>query len=306
MEIYKNKYIKYKEKYLELKRKLVQKGGESNVFYLFTTGIAYTTNDSGENTRDGEAQLVDVWNSFLRRAIIDRIPGFINQIHISHHDILIDEVSRAAQENPEPLVEKFNNLLQRADIESDERIVTSKFTSEPLNLEEVRKLPHLVLDLAHIFRYDERVPRTIYTIYEDNPNPYPISSIYIGFLGNEYIDNGYSNRNILDVPLFTVNILETGDLQTTTYIDRFIDLEYKFNVFEPDDFFKDKIVNFKKSVIPDWRAKYGNLKDFDDTYNNQEVVKAVFDYLVELIYQRGIPEGELIAELKKQFISLLG
>ncbi len=305
MENYKNKYLKYKSKYQELKKKLGQKGGDVNEFYLYTTGIAYTIDDTGDNTRDGDPLLINYWNSVLRKIIIDKIPEYINRIHISHHDILVNEISGTYPIDPEPIVKRFNEMLQREDIGSNERIATSSFTNQPLNLDEVRTRSHLVLDFAHIFRYDKNIPRVIYNVNEEVPNPYPISAIYLGFIGEEFIDNGYSNRNIIDIPLFTVNVTETGENQTTTYIDRFIDLRYDYNVYEPNLFFFNKIKQFKTSLYPDWRAKYGNLSAFDDIFNNQTVVKQIFDYLVELIYERGVVEEQLIPELRARFLSLM-
>ncbi len=298
MSDYRQKYLKYKNKYLKLKQ--IQKGG-LGPFYVYTTGIGYTSGDTLPNDRTGVPQLINLWNERLRARILELLPQYVNQIHFSHHDILINEIDDTfpTVAEQERMVQTFNELLQMPDMTSDDRVVSSVFTSEPLNFEQVQSTNSLVIDFAHIFRYDRNTVKRVFV----GQTPYNISSIYLGFLGENYNENGFRRWNLIDIPMFNVE----PDYQIDTYIDKFIRLDYQFDVENPQDFFANKIRQFKRQMEPIWRDLHqGSIAGFDDVFNLETNVRRFFDFLCELIFysERDITEPEIIPLMMREFREL--
>ncbi len=298
MSDYRQKYLKYKNKYLKLKQ--IQKGG-LGPFYVYTTGIGYTSGDTLPNNRTGVPQLINLWNERLRARILELLPQYVNQIHFSHHDILINEIDDTfpTVAEQERMVEVFNELLQMPDMTSDDRVVSSVFTSEPLNFEQVQSTNSLVIDFAHIFRYDRNTVKRVFV----GQTPYNISSIYLGFLGENYNENGFRRWNLIDIPMFNVEL----DYQVDTYIDKFIRLDYQFDVNNPQEFFANKIRQFKRQMEPIWRGSHqGSIAGFDDVFNLETNVRRFFDFLCELIFysERDITEPEIIPLMMREFREL--
>ncbi len=280
MNNYKEKYLKYKEKYLKLKK--IQVGGVTPILYIYTTGIGYGMTPTG-----GDPQLANFWISDLRQKILDLIPRNINRIEFKHHDILVDcgYITQAQTGN---IVTRLNTLLSLNDIQSDPRVQSSEFTNRPLDFAELTDPEHinnhLVIDFAHIFTYDLRIQKRVY--YQGNP--YDISSIYIGFLGENQVDRGYSNRKIIDMQLFDFNPGDPGDpdsYRVITWIDKLIRLGYEFYTNYPQSIFPQLISNFRISMIPRWRQAHGgSIAGFDEVFETVQNVNNFFDYLVFLIF----------------------
>jgi hypothetical protein len=177
---------------------------------------------------------------------------------------------------------------------SDDRVVSSIFTSEPLNFEQVQSTNSLVIDFAHIFRYDRNTVKRVYV----GLNAYNISSIYLGFLGENYNENGFRTWNLIDIPMFNVEL----DYQVDTYIDKFIRLDYRFDVDNPQEFFANKIRQFKRQMEPIWRGSHqGSIAGFDDVFNLETNVRRFFDFLCELIFQADVSEDEILTLMIDQF-----
>ncbi len=295
MSDYRQKYLKYKNKYLKLKQ--IQKGG-LGPFYVYTTGIGYTSGDILPNDRTGIPELINLWNERFRARILELLPQYVNQIYFAHHDILINELDDTFPSDSQKrrMVERFNELLQMPDMTSDDRVVSSIFTSKPLDFNQVQSTNSLVIDFAHIFRYDLNTVKRVYV----GPTRYNISSIYLGFLGENFNSNGFRTWNLIDIPMFNVQ----PDYQIETYIDKFIRLGYNFNVENPQDFFANKITQFKRQMEPIWRASHqGSIAGFDDIFNLEINVRQFFDFLCGLIFfpEEDITEEQIIPLMINQF-----
>ncbi len=303
MSDYKQKYLKYKNKYLELKQsvqlKRVQKGG-IGPFYVYTTGIAYTVGDSVPNNKTGDPELVNFWVQRFRARILELLPEYVDQIHFIHHDILLNEVDYTLPTDAQKQVitQRFNDLLQMSDMTSDDRVRSSVFTSEPLNFAEVESRPSLVIDFAHIFSYAEHDVKTVYA----DSHRYSISSIYLGFLGENYLNDGFRTWNLLNIPMFSVQ----PNYEVETYIDKFVRLGYAFNNRNPQDFFNNKITEFRSQMELRWRALHaGSIAGCDEVFRAEHNVTQFFNYLIQLIFEVGVEEVSLVGLMMENFENLL-
>jgi len=220
MENFKYKYLKYKKKYLALK---LQKGGdwncskctfenndllpycemcntkksnESNIFYLYTTGILDWMN---------HGQLFDRWNMEIRTHIINLIPNKYKVI-IHHYDPLHVE--------PNELNIQKNILISND--KRNNRVLDSFFHNEKFPF--THELPYIILDFAHIFYYthNKHIVKTN-TIYESS-EPIIEKNLYcvrFGYVGSKNdIENSPSQYKIFEV---------NYDGSITTYIDKMIE-----------------------------------------------------------------------------------
>ena len=217
---YFRKYLKYKNKYLKLKQlggigdydKVPQFGftfdfsdDDDDVsvkqpiltnFYIYTTGLAEW----------GTLLTANSWTHFIREALLRNIPQNFNNIIINHYDpldSLYPEYTKPA------IITKFNDEIVTSDnnLTTGARRITSTFFPHDLDIHQVQHTrPHIVLDMAHIFKYRPNkqiyiVPSTIYT---------DINSVYPGYSGN--IEQGGIARGDF------IKVDNLGNV--TTYIDK--------------------------------------------------------------------------------------
>jgi hypothetical protein len=225
---YFNKYLKYKNKYLKLKKKLG--GGYEtplydfnfeydsledddnkepkkpiepilNNFYIYTTGLAEW----------GTFQTANVWQQLIRDVILKNIPSIFNNIIINHYDPLVNEQDLPLDSLS---ISTFNKKIVQSDNElnTDQRHITSTFFREKLNIALIQQnIPHIVLDMAHIFKYNPPNQMSQKQIYIEPGNIYTnINSVYPGYSG--LIDHSYIAHS---------NFIKVDNLgNVTTYIDK--------------------------------------------------------------------------------------
>ena len=119
------------------------------------------------------------------------------------------------------------------------------FINSELDLNNL-KSPHIIIDMANLFKYS----KDGITIKDNNKN-YKFKSVYLGYFGDHQKNVVRSEPQyaleIATLPFFKVN----DNNSVTTYIDRLIELKYKYNEDIPSDFFHDllkKIGNEKYKV----------------------------------------------------------
>ncbi len=316
---YKNKYLKYKSKYFDLKNQI---GGSSieainssltpindsdNVFYIYTTGIAY--NDTFK-----------IWNEYIRDNIIDNILINYNKIVIKHSDILFGLDDADKQDK----LLRYQKYID-ADIKKP-KIYSSLFTYMSLEFDKLHAKhngkDYIVFDFAHVIRYiykqpyDNSVYIKLYSSSTHSP-PFILNSVYSGVVG----DGDMYDISISKQLLFNVN----ADGIVTTYIKTLFD-KYG-NIFKDENVqlvFKDALDDCQKKLINEWRPKYSSLAtktkhpykdtmvDFDELYKDMltddilDIYKFIFNlYCGKDKYTLQQINDKIYGKIKLYFCSVL-
>ena len=196
-------------------------------FYVYTTGIC----EWGDLTK-----AANTWNTILRENILRIIDSSFNRIIIRHYDPLIDmrdteEPISKSKLIIDKIITDFNETIVYMDFLAStlQREIKSEFIHGKINFYQIEN-PHLLLDLAHIFRY---LP-TRYKLIQisghydevDNPSYTNINSVYPGYCGStSFTDHGYSNQFIPQSNFFKTD----SDGNVVTFIDRLYYLKYHIN-----------------------------------------------------------------------------
>jgi hypothetical protein len=215
-----NKYLKYK------------------TFYIYTTGICeWGDLDKAANT----------WNTILRANILRTIHPSFNQIIIRHFDPLIEMGNTdepMSKSITDKIIAEFNERIVHMDFleHSLQREIKSEFIHSKIIFNHIEN-PHLLLDLAHIFKYLPTKSKLIQISGHygevDKPHYYHINSVYPGYCGStSFTEYGFSNQFIPQSNFFKAD----SDNNVVTFIDRLYNLEYHMDT---------KIRFGLKPLIPD-------------------------------------------------------
>jgi hypothetical protein len=191
-------------------------------FYIYTTGIC----DWGYLDA-----VANAWNTILRANILRSIHPSFNQIIIRHFDPLIEMGNSnepMSKSITDKIITEFNGRIVHMDFLEGtfQREIKSEFIHGKINFNHIEN-PHLLLDLAHIFKYLPTIPKLIQISGHygevDKPHYYHINSVYPGYCGNtSFTDYGYSNQFIIHSNFFMTDI----DGNVVTFIDRLYKQKY--------------------------------------------------------------------------------
>ena len=216
MSFYK-KYLKYKTKYENLVRQIggatwicprctmeneessakcaACDGPKAKTFYIYTTGIG----EWGDLSK-----AASTWDLIMRDTILRNIDPSFNQIIIAHYDPLLGFDNKPME--AEKIIE-ISEGMEKTVVNSDKsastpaRQIDSSFRPDIIDFAKI-KSPHLVVDLAHIFKYEPSLehPKKIsigghYMEPEDQRVSYTnINAVYPGYCGELQIENAFSNQ----------------------------------------------------------------------------------------------------------------
>jgi len=301
--MYKDKYLKYKNKYITLKNQSGSSLQSKPLFYIYTTGIA----DWGNLDK-----LLLFWNKLLCDHVCSLIPPRFD-IKILHSDILL-ELTYGIGPNHMILDQKVYlteqiNLLLLENLEN-ERIVESSFQTEPLNFREIRgKIPYLIIDFAHLFKYSKDLINIspngsvkVFQNYNDlelNDDGLELNVIYVGYLGeNQILDSKLSKRYISLLNFFRVN----DDNTVITIINKLLN-KIRFNqlldqeLFDPTDRIDIIMKQIRRKLQDKFREKYiqknssglglirVDYQKFEEIFNkpeiNKEITRMIMDYIMD-------------------------
>ena len=248
-------------------------------FNIFTTGIINW----------GDQGIIKLWNQILRQNILNMIPNnFL--IRIYHYDPCLS-LNNDGSHNQEQIniLKNIYMTLNLMDMESSERVIESEFFKNYLPYsEEIYKMPHIVIDNAHIFRYTQKGHAlcAINTCSFKKDTQYKINSVYLGYYGEfQILKHKFSSTYMLDTPFFRVN----DDDSVTTYIDKVIEIAKSLDEGVPifEIYFKVKLrieSNFKACYELENGSSDNWLDKFDSNYFDENKVKAVIFGIVFMLF----------------------
>jgi hypothetical protein len=264
---YLKKYHKYKRKYVHLKN---QTGGtslvnnnENSIFTIYTTGLYDSSNKN----------LINLWNSDVRDNIISLIPENF-RIKFIHYDPLVvwnnDKAKFEKIENQGTITtikSELEDILQKKDMENN-RVTESIFTNEYFDINKINlEKPYIILDIAHLFLYENKV-KTVKKLDRSDNIEYNINSVRFGYIGE-----GGIPLILAKSKLFEVN----NNGQVITYIDKMINSGIKFNGIYPSD----AIQNIYNEIIKQIKKNIFNFTGIKDTVDNDEIVKNCVSNIVK-------------------------
>lgn len=248
---------------------------EKKVFYIYTTGIINCGN-IGENNDN----IIKRWNDGVRQNIISKIPPEYN-IEICHYDPIIISEGMTPPNDAQILEYVRTNLI--VPDEQAERVNKSEFNKIAFNSSCV-KLPYLVFDMAHYFKY-VKSPGVVkiggyYREDVSTNNDIPLHVLRTGFIGDEIA------FHLAKINSF--NILPDGTVRT--FVDQIIsNPEYIFYEDEPTDFItidiKEKVAKELENVLTEISSlnpgflEISNLKDKLINDNNLIIAELALDHI---------------------------
>jgi hypothetical protein len=221
-------------------------------FYIYTTGMA----------NFGRIETIaDKWNKHVLENILQQIPPIYTEIKMFHYDPLLgiydaDERKKQAQ--------NFNDFLNKPlkyIYLKYKKMFSINFIPDKLDIAQIES-PHIIIDCAHVFRYDKMVGHvSIGDHYNDrNVNLIKLNAIYLGYFGGDTDADNMFELLARSPKLFTVN--ETRIV--TTFIDKMIENKYAYNEDYPNDIIMDIINKVKMHAFAQIRKMYGKVNDYAD------------------------------------------
>lgn len=265
---YLQKYYKYKKKYIHLKN---QTGGsslvtntENNIFTIYTTGLY----DSGSNTN-----LIDLWNSDVRDNIISLIPENFRIKFIHYDPLVVWNLDKAKFEKIEnqgtitTIKNELEDILQKKDMENN-RVIESIFINEYFDINNINlEKPYIILDIAHLFLYENKV-KTVKKLDRSDNREYNINSVRFGYIGD-----GGIPLILAKSKLFEIN----NNGEVITYIDKMINSGIKFDGVYPSGVIQNIYNEIKKKI----KENIFRLTNITDTVDNDEIVKNCVSNIVK-------------------------
>jgi hypothetical protein len=226
----------------------------SNRFIIFTTGIA-------------DDRLRNFWlSNNLHLHILSLIPTSFTEVKFIHFDpdIRFDQ-------SPEMGINESDIIKINMQVSDSERIIESSFYKDffPYTNIDFTRLNHLVIDFAHLFKYEPHAGGIVKTsghYREQNPGGDPIigmKSIYIFYDGI--------------FKLYTTNFFIFNERsELVTYIERMMELGFIFkNPSYPIDSVSDIINSFIINELFKESKKHGiSMHDFDRIFTNSDELKS--------------------------------
>ena len=249
--LYKQKYLKYKKKYFLLK-------GGDRTFYLYISGIAEYVKHPNRDYNN-----LDVWNTYIKQMILNKIPPIFTNIEIRYYDPLYYGRSNIRAEE----IESYRVLIEQPT--SRAQIVNSFLQTEMPKLDELpehdklNKNNHLILNFANLeYTQVYKKYNILYLGYLPNG---PLLFLHIPYLiirpsHQRYSQLEHSHVSPLShsssLELLHVHpppslLLET-ERQIILYNEELIFNKYvmtNYSSRQLNDFYSDIIKNYKKIIL---------------------------------------------------------
>jgi hypothetical protein len=220
----------------------------NSTFYLYVTGITDTN------------EQIEYWKNVLKNKILEKIPKNFTNIEIIYYDPINYGYDMDVKEKNELIVKYKKELTS---YEPNKRVTKSKLITNffPIPFDDIKKRKYLILDLAHIFEYTN-IPYKV--TYENSTYNYHV--LYLGYLGQNQISDGWYNRSMVEIDFVEIN----SDGTLNTWVDKILELGY--NIESPNDYthyITDFFSDFVKTFYKKFRTSYVNKYQTSNTDPNR-------------------------------------
>lgn len=245
----------------------------TTTFYIYTTGISDITKCSDGYNWYG---LLDIWINTTCNNICNIIPLTFNNIIIQHYDpIIYAEQYNLSISNT---ISTINNHFINSTNYLDSRISNQIFYCRCFDIREL-SYPHLIIDMAHIFKYS--IGKTVRwsnhyeSIYK---NPYielesiPIKAIYIQWNNSDFVQ-----KKLIEI---------SNDGYVRTYIDCMEDSGFITEcIYDPVETLFNIVLMIRIQFMSKWREVKKAVKStdlggkFDETIDDLQLIDQLLDKL---------------------------
>ena len=270
---------------------------EQKTFYIYTTGIG----EWGDITRSA-----DTWDKIMREMVLRNIHPSFTRIIIRHYDPLYDMDNKRMEEpKRHKLIEELNSIVRNdMRVRTMERQIESSFNDTALDFDTIQS-PHILIDLAHLLYYYPNSVTEIGGNYGEliKKRFTTIKSIYPGYVGGVHAGPiiGYSNQYLAGLNLFRMDM--RGNI--TTYIDKMFELNYVRGIlYDPSEKISELFNAIRKLCDIDLR-KLGKSVMLTDTLITPEISKDIIRYILLLIFEEKLKEGDLVQRVYDEKVKQL-
>ena len=184
-----------------------------------------------------------------------------------------------------------------------ERQIESSFNDIALDFDTIQS-PHILIDLAHLLNYYPKSVTEIGGHYGEAKRRFTtIKSIYPGYVGGVHAGPiiGYSNQYLAGLDLFRMDM--RGNI--TTYIDKMFELNYIRDIsHDPSEKIGEFFQAIRRLCDIDLR-KRGKSVMLTDTLITPEISKDIIRYILLLIFNEKLKEGDLVQRVYDEKVKQL-
>ena len=263
-----------------------------NTFIIYTIGIGDWCNIN---------VTANTWNTIFRNNIFRNIDNSFDNIIIRHYDPLMYSRNVPVEDD---IVNRFIDdfkIIIDGDIamSNNDRTVSSEFIRQAFPTETVinDQHPHIVIDLAHLFRYfpnndgQKRIRVAGHYGEEDRSIYTNINCIYVGYVGTFYVEESFCHQFLCHSNIFKTS--RSGGV--TTLIDRIYTLGYNTDVsidnqirFRFDDTTPTEIVRYifssvRRIAMTNLRSKGVSVDLIDKIYTTDFSIYIVRNIVDEIM-----------------------
>jgi hypothetical protein len=256
--------------------------GSKQQITIITTGLGFA---------EGCKSIHDVWLQFMVHRLLPSIHDNFKTIDFIHFDNLIEIPSGNKGLRMKQLEQIMSITEQEPKYSNGDRTITSIYAGkgfEYTDCVQFESMPHIIIDLAHIFKYNKDGSVSFSNHYKELPKHDPILDMSfkmnVGYIGHP------CNNDIFNY-LFNLQwFLICPDGNLITYIDKLLEHNIMFDSYAPDLFIKNLVESFYIHYTF-YRNKIKFLHT-DIISHNIEIMNKIAETMLSLIMEDEIKDIE--------------
>jgi len=251
-------------------------------FVVGTTGLGFA---GGCNLIDG------AWLQFVQTRLLPSIPANFKNIDFIHFDHFIDIPSDNKELQMEQLRQIISITEQESKYSNGDIKITSMYAGKGLeytDFHQFKSSPHMIIDLAHILKYNKDGSVSFSNHYKelfvDDPILKMKFQMNVGYIGHP-CNNDIFNH-LFKLQWFLIH----PDGKVITYINKFLEHNIMFDPYAPHLFIDLLVESFYKHyTFHRNKSKYMHV---DIIYHNKAIMNQIAATMLSLIMEDEIKDIE--------------
>jgi hypothetical protein len=252
-------------------------------FTIITTGLGFA------QTNEGCKEINEVWLDFVETILLASIPANFKNIDFIHFDHLIDIPSYNKRLRMEQLRQIISITEQESKYSNGDREITSMYAGKGFEYTDCNQFeshPHMIIDLAHILKYNKDGSVSFSNHYKELSVDDPILNMKfqmnVGYIGHP-CNNDIFNH-LFKLQWFLIH----PDGKVITYINKFLEHNVMFDTYAPEVFIKKLVESFYiHYTFHRNKSKYMHV---DIIYHNKEIMNQIAETILSLIMEDEIKD----------------